>query len=190
MPVPASPLCREDVIQREMQHLREMVFALSIEVAAEKAARGQLQMTVDALEGRDDPGEGAEIRRQDGDSPYAPLLGPADGDETSARAPVAAAPCSPPLRRVRYIGSPGDHDQLPDDYESLQAPQAAEVHQPNAGVTRTDDYDKWWQDPWMQAASRYPVRMSSSGKCNISAKWSSRCPSRSQPKKPLAASCR
>ena len=81
MPVPASPLSREDVIQREMQHLREMVFALSLEVAAKKAARGQLQMTVDALEGRDDPGEGAEIRSQGGDSPYALLLGRTDGDE-------------------------------------------------------------------------------------------------------------
>ena len=49
MPVPTSPAAAED-IQREMQHLREMVFALSLEVAAEKAARGQLQMTVDAVE--------------------------------------------------------------------------------------------------------------------------------------------
>ena len=50
MPVPASPTPADD-IQREMQHRREMVFALSREVAVERAARDQLQMTVDAWEG-------------------------------------------------------------------------------------------------------------------------------------------
>ena len=79
VPVPASPAAAED-IQREMQHLREMVFALSREVAVERAARDQLQMTVNPWEGRDDPGEGAEVRSQGGDSPYALLLGPTDGD--------------------------------------------------------------------------------------------------------------
>ena len=59
VPVPASP-SSADVIQREMEHLREMVFALSREVAIERAARDQLQKTVDAWEDREDPGDGAE----------------------------------------------------------------------------------------------------------------------------------
>ena len=56
VPVPASP-SSADVIQREMEHLREMVFALSREVAIERAARDHLQKTVDAWE---DPGDGAD----------------------------------------------------------------------------------------------------------------------------------
>ena len=76
-------------MQQEMQQLREMVFAMSREIAAEKARGDLLQATLDTWEGRDYPGEDAE-------------------EEVSARAPVAAAPCSPPARR--YIGSPGERD--------------------------------------------------------------------------------
>ena len=168
MPVPASPAAAED-IQREMEHLREMVFALSREVASERAARDRFRRTVDAWE---DPGDSTngtwtggigaaadeEVGSQSGDSPNAPLFGSTD----SSHAPEAAASYSrnranvthtetPPGRRVHFMGSPGADDQPPEDHESMHAPEAAALHQPKAGVMRIDGSAKWWQDPWTQA---------------------------------------
>ena len=143
VPVPASPPAA-DVIQREMEHLREMVFALSREVASERAARDRLQRTVDAWE---DPGDSTngtwtggigaaadeEVGSQSGDSPNAPLFGSTD----SSHAPEAAASYSrnranvthtetPPGRRAHFIGSPGADDQPPE-------------------AMRIDGSAKWWQ---------------------------------------------
>ena len=57
VPVPTSP-SSDDAIHREMERLREMVLALSREVAIERAARDHLQQTVDAWEDREEPGDG------------------------------------------------------------------------------------------------------------------------------------
>ena len=136
-PVPVSPLSRVDDMQREMQQLREMVFAMSREIAAEKARGDLLQATLDTWESRDDPGEDAE-------------------EEVPAQAPMAAAPWSTPARR--YIGSPGERDQPPDDYDWMQAadpwrsptapphmpPGMATSAAPEQWTDRADAQDDWW----------------------------------------------
>ena len=124
-------------MQREMAQLREMVFAMALEISAEKTKSAMLQATVDAWENHEDPGGDADR-------------------EGSARASVAPAPGHPPVHS--YIGSPGEHDQPAPGRQirftdSQGEWQAREVDEEANGQTQ----DWRGQDPWMPAVPRYPV---------------------------------
>ena len=120
-----------------MAQLREMVFAMALEISVEKAKSAMLQATVDAWENHEDPGGDADR-------------------EGSARASVAPAPGHPHVHS--YIGSPGEHDQhAPGRHirftDSQGEWQAREVDEEANGQTQ----DRRGQDPWMPAVPRYPV---------------------------------
>ena len=127
VPVPTSP-SSDDAIHGEMERLREMVLALSREVAIERAARDHLQQTVDAWEDREEPGDG----------------------EAAGAAGVSAPALSTPARQAQpqqFHVSPG---AAVTEWGGSPTPAGLAAAQGWSAHVWADDAG--WQDPWTQSA--------------------------------------